>query len=152
SGSSRWVRAEPKIVTLRTSLNGANIANASRISATAALAILRSSVSGLSVSIPAASAKNSSAIRTSLVMPSSAISCATRGSAEFDSPSGMRPRLYGSIWHGVAIGLLATFAGLAAGELIAGLFRQASSPVLPVGQEVIDAVPRSVKEWAIEQF
>lgn len=53
---------------------------------------------------------------------------------------------------GVVVGLLATFAGLAAGELVAGLWREASSPVLPVGQEVIDAVPPSVKDWAIETF
>jgi DMSO/TMAO reductase YedYZ molybdopterin-dependent catalytic subunit len=64
----------------------------------------------------------------------------------------MTPRLYGSRWHGVAIGLLSTFAGLAVAELIVGLFRGASSPVLPVGQEVIDRVPRSVKNWAVDTF
>jgi DMSO/TMAO reductase YedYZ molybdopterin-dependent catalytic subunit len=64
----------------------------------------------------------------------------------------MEHRLYGSSLHGVAIGLSSTFAGLAAGELMAGLSRGASSPVLPVGQEVIDAVPPSVKDWAIETF
>ena len=64
----------------------------------------------------------------------------------------MQHRLYGSRWHGVAVGLLSTFAGLAAAELMAGLVRGASSPVVAVGQEVIDAVPRSVKEWAIDQF
>ncbi len=61
-------------------------------------------------------------------------------------------RLYGSRWHGIAIGLLSTLAGLAAAELVVGLFRGASSPVLPVGQEVIDRVPRSVKTWAIDTF
>ncbi|HSJ91967.1 MAG TPA: molybdopterin-dependent oxidoreductase [Ilumatobacter sp.] len=61
-------------------------------------------------------------------------------------------RLYGSRWHGVAIGLLSTFAGLAAAELIVGLVRGASSPVLPVGQEVIDVVPPAVKDWAIDWF
>lgn len=61
-------------------------------------------------------------------------------------------RLYGSRWHGVAIGLLSTFAGLAAAELIVGLVRGAASPVLPVGQEVIDVVPPAVKEWAIDWF
>ncbi len=60
--------------------------------------------------------------------------------------------LYGSRWHGVAIGLLSTFAGLAAAELIVGLIRGASSPVLPVGQEIIDAVPPEVKDWAIDWF
>jgi DMSO/TMAO reductase YedYZ molybdopterin-dependent catalytic subunit len=64
----------------------------------------------------------------------------------------MMHRLYGSRWHGVAIGLLSTFAGLAAAELIVGLIRGASSPVLPVGQEVIDVVPPEVKNWAIDWF
>ena len=47
SGSAICVRAEPKMVTFGTSWNGANILNASRISSSAALAIFRSSVSGL---------------------------------------------------------------------------------------------------------
>ncbi|MDW3212970.1 MAG: molybdopterin-dependent oxidoreductase [Ilumatobacteraceae bacterium] len=60
--------------------------------------------------------------------------------------------LYGSRWHGIAIGLLSTFAGLAAAELIVGLVRGAVSPVVPVGQEVIDIVPPAVKDWAIDWF
>jgi DMSO/TMAO reductase YedYZ molybdopterin-dependent catalytic subunit len=64
----------------------------------------------------------------------------------------MSHRLYGSRWHGIAIGLLSTFAGLAAAELITGLVRGASSPVLPVGQEIIDIVPIEVKNWAIDTF
>jgi DMSO/TMAO reductase YedYZ molybdopterin-dependent catalytic subunit len=64
----------------------------------------------------------------------------------------MRGRLYGSNWHGVAIGLVSTLAGLCAAELFAGLSRGAASPVLPVGQEVIDRVPKSVKDWAIDWF
>jgi DMSO/TMAO reductase YedYZ molybdopterin-dependent catalytic subunit len=64
----------------------------------------------------------------------------------------MRARLYGSNWHGVALGLVSTFAGLCAAELVAGLFRGAQSPVLPVGQEVIDGVPKQVKDWAIDWF
>jgi DMSO/TMAO reductase YedYZ molybdopterin-dependent catalytic subunit len=64
----------------------------------------------------------------------------------------MRHRLYGSSLHGVAIGLLATGSGLAAAELVAGFHRGAASPVLPVGQEVIDHVPPSVKDWAIDTF
>jgi DMSO/TMAO reductase YedYZ molybdopterin-dependent catalytic subunit len=64
----------------------------------------------------------------------------------------MDHRLYGSRLHGVAIGLLSTGAGLAVAELVAGLDRGASSPVVPVGQEIIDAVPPSVKDWAIETF
>jgi DMSO/TMAO reductase YedYZ molybdopterin-dependent catalytic subunit len=64
----------------------------------------------------------------------------------------MDSRLYGSRWHGIAIGLLSTFAGLAAAELVVGLVRGANSPVVPVGQEVIDVVPPAVKEWAIDWF
>jgi DMSO/TMAO reductase YedYZ molybdopterin-dependent catalytic subunit len=59
----------------------------------------------------------------------------------------MRRRLYG-----VARGLVATLAGLATGELVAGLFRESASPVVPVGQEVIDRVPAGLREWAIDTF
>jgi DMSO/TMAO reductase YedYZ molybdopterin-dependent catalytic subunit len=59
----------------------------------------------------------------------------------------MRRRLYG-----VARGLVATLAGLATGELVAGLFREAASPVVPVGQEVIDRVPAGLRDWAIDTF
>ena len=52
----------------------------------------------------------------------------------------------------MALGLLASFAGLAVAELVVGLVRGAASPVVPVGQEVIDAVPLSVKNWAIDTF
>lgn len=47
---------------------------------------------------------------------------------------------------------MSTLAGLAIGELVAGFVRGASSPVLPVGQEVIDVVPPAVKDWAIDWF
>ena len=57
-----------------------------------------------------------------------------------------------SIMRGVVVGVLSTFAGLAAAEVVTGLFRGASSPILPVGQKVIDATPRSVRQWAIENF
>lgn len=60
--------------------------------------------------------------------------------------------LYGSRRHGIAIGLLSTFAGLAAAEFVVGLVRGAASPVVPVGQEVIDVVPPAVKDWAIDWF
>ena len=53
---------------------------------------------------------------------------------------------------GVALGLVATAAGLAAAEVVVGLVEGSASPVVPVGQEFIDRVPRSMKDWAIEQF
>lgn len=54
--------------------------------------------------------------------------------------------------RGVGLGLLATGAGLAFAELIVGLIRGSSSPVVPVGQEFIDITPKWLKNWAIEQF
>ena len=75
-----------------------------------------------------------------------------RSSSPLGTLFSMAPGLYGSRWHGIAIGLLSTFAGLAAAELIVGLVRGASSPVLPVGQEIIDIVPPAVKDWAIDWF
>jgi DMSO/TMAO reductase YedYZ molybdopterin-dependent catalytic subunit len=52
----------------------------------------------------------------------------------------------------VACGLAAGAVGLAVGEVVAGLDRDLRSPVVGVGDRVIDHVPASVKEWAIEQF
>ena len=64
----------------------------------------------------------------------------------------MDSRPYGSNWLGAALGLVATFAGLAAAELVVGLIEGSASPVVPVGQVFIDHVPKSMKDWAIEQF
>jgi DMSO/TMAO reductase YedYZ molybdopterin-dependent catalytic subunit len=52
----------------------------------------------------------------------------------------------------VILGLLSSAAGLASAELVVGLVRGTASPVVPVGQEVIDRVSPSVKDWAIETF
>ena len=49
-------------------------------------------------------------------------------------------------------GLLAGAAALATGELAAGFVAKWQSPVVSVAEAVIDAVPRSVKEFAIETF
>ncbi|MEM1332813.1 MAG: hypothetical protein AAGG08_05085, partial [Actinomycetota bacterium] len=62
-------------------------------------------------------------------------------------PSG-RP----SIWRGIVLGLLATGAGLAVAELVVGLVSGSSSPVVPVGQEFIDAAPQWLVDWAKETF
>ena len=64
----------------------------------------------------------------------------------------MKNGLYGSKTAGAGLGLLATAVGLAAAELVVGLVRGSSSPVVPVGQEFIDRVPKPLKDWAIEQF
>jgi len=70
-----------------------------------------------------------------------------RGSPEDGMLVTMRRRLYGVVW-----GLVATMAGLGVAELVAGTFRDSASPVVPVGQVVIDHVPPGVKDWAIETF
>ncbi|MFO7547688.1 MAG: molybdopterin-dependent oxidoreductase [Acidimicrobiia bacterium] len=51
-----------------------------------------------------------------------------------------------------AAGMLAALAGLAAGELLAGLLGTAVSPVEAIGNLVIDLVPPAVKDLAISLF
>ncbi len=77
---------------------------------------------------------------------------AARASCGPGTPESMDPGLYGSRRWGVALGLLAAAAGLAAAELAAGVFRGSASPVVPVGQVFIDRVPPGVKDWAIRTF
>jgi DMSO/TMAO reductase YedYZ molybdopterin-dependent catalytic subunit len=50
------------------------------------------------------------------------------------------------------VGVVATGAGLAAGEFLVGVIEGATSPVIAVGQKVIDLVPLPVKNWAVETF
>jgi DMSO/TMAO reductase YedYZ molybdopterin-dependent catalytic subunit len=74
----------------------------------------------------------------------------------------MEDRSYGSVggrdgpsrpwWVGPLLGIVATGAGLAAAEVLVGLLEGASSPVIAVGQKVIDLVPVGLKNWAIETF
>ncbi|MBY5163831.1 molybdopterin-dependent oxidoreductase [Salsipaludibacter albus] len=49
-------------------------------------------------------------------------------------------------------GVLAALAGVAAGELVAGLSRRLTSPVVAIGDRVVDAVPQPVKQLAIDLF
>ena len=53
---------------------------------------------------------------------------------------------------GAATGLLAGAAALATGELFGGFVAKWQSPVVSVAEAVIDSVPRSVKDFAIETF
>ncbi len=55
-------------------------------------------------------------------------------------------------WVAAIVGLLAAGAGLATGELLAGLWGRWRSPVVTVGDRVVDAVPPAVKDWAIDTF
>lgn len=56
-------------------------------------------------------------------------------------------RLYGAL-----LGTLALAAGLAVAEVVAGLIAGAPTPVVAVGQTVIDLVPPALKDWAIATF
>lgn len=49
-------------------------------------------------------------------------------------------------------GLAAAGAAIGVGELVAGASKRLSSPVITVGNRVVDAVPRRVKDLAIEWF
>jgi DMSO/TMAO reductase YedYZ molybdopterin-dependent catalytic subunit len=50
------------------------------------------------------------------------------------------------------VGVVATGAGLAAAELLVGAIDGSLSPVIAVGQKVIDLVPLPLKNWAVETF
>ena len=72
---------------------------------------------------------------------------ATTPDATLDRPQHRTPT-----WWGVLVGLLAAATGLAFGELVAGFSRSLRSPVVSVGDRVIDQVPRGLKIWAIRTF
>jgi len=53
---------------------------------------------------------------------------------------------------GALVGLLSAGVALAAGQIVAALVSQAASPMVAVGETVIDHVPPSVKDFAISTF
>ncbi|MEO6122768.1 MAG: molybdopterin-dependent oxidoreductase [Ilumatobacteraceae bacterium] len=55
-------------------------------------------------------------------------------------------------WWGVVTGLVAAGTGLAVGELVAGFSSELKSPVVTVGDRVIDWVPKWMKDFAVENF
>jgi len=58
-----------------------------------------------------------------------------------------------SPWRiGAVAGLASAAAGLAIGELLASIWTSLESPVVSVGNRVVDNVPRWLKTWAIETF
>jgi DMSO/TMAO reductase YedYZ molybdopterin-dependent catalytic subunit len=63
---------------------------------------------------------------------------------------------YGGVWSrrlaGVGLGVVVAGSGLAVAELLVGLISGSSSPVIAVGQKVIDLVPLPLKNWAVETF
>lgn len=55
-------------------------------------------------------------------------------------------------WVGATVGVVGAACGLAVAELVSGIWTSLRSPVLSVGDRVVDNVPRPVKEWAIDVF
>ncbi len=64
-----------------------------------------------------------------------------------DSPNGRIGRL-----RAVLIGILAAGLGMAVGHLVASFRKASASPVLAVGEAVIDRTPTELKDYAIRQF
>lgn len=64
-----------------------------------------------------------------------------------DNPNGIVSR-----WRAVLIGILAAGLGMAIGHLVASFKRASASPVLAVGEAVIDRTPTGLKDFAIKQF
>ncbi|HEY1487316.1 MAG TPA: molybdopterin-dependent oxidoreductase [Micromonosporaceae bacterium] len=54
--------------------------------------------------------------------------------------------------YGALAGLLAGAAGVAAGQLAASVTRPQSSPLVTVGETMIDATPTPLKEFAVQHF
>lgn len=75
---------------------------------------------------------------------------ATSSPAATTAPS--PPPAAGSRWRAALAGVLAAGSALAAGELVAGLVPRGRSPVVVVGDGVIDLVPGPVKDLAIALF
>jgi DMSO/TMAO reductase YedYZ molybdopterin-dependent catalytic subunit len=66
-------------------------------------------------------------------------------------PGGAR-RTWACCVDGTILGVVATGAGLAAGEFVVGAVDGSVSPVVAVGNKVIDLVPLPLKNWAVDTF
>jgi DMSO/TMAO reductase YedYZ molybdopterin-dependent catalytic subunit len=55
-------------------------------------------------------------------------------------------------WVGAILGLVSAWAGLAVAELVSGIGTSLRSPVISVGDRVVDGAPRWLKTWAIDTF
>ncbi len=55
-------------------------------------------------------------------------------------------------WWGAVVGIVAAGCGLAVGEVVAGFSRVLRTPVVSVGDRVIDHVPKWMKDFAIRNF
>lgn len=56
------------------------------------------------------------------------------------------------LWVGAVTGVVAAAAGIAAGELVAGVDERLRGPIAAVGDRVIDVTPTAVRSWAIDTF
>jgi DMSO/TMAO reductase YedYZ molybdopterin-dependent catalytic subunit len=65
---------------------------------------------------------------------------------------GGNPKVGPSVWRAALVGLISAAVGLGAGELVAGLFKSLSSPIISVGDKAIDLVPVPLKNFAIRTF
>ena len=57
-----------------------------------------------------------------------------------------------SAWRAAMVGLISAAVGLGVGELLAGIFKSLSSPIISVGDKAIDLVPVPLKNFAIQTF
>ena len=73
----------------------------------------------------------------------------TSNASPVDGPNRNENRL---VWRGALAGILSAAVGLGAGEFIAGLFKNLSSPIISVGDKAIDLVPVPLKNFAISTF
>jgi len=55
-------------------------------------------------------------------------------------------------WRGMVAALLAAVTALAIAELVSGLIKNTTPPIISVGEYVIDHTPVAVKEFAIREF
>jgi len=56
------------------------------------------------------------------------------------------------LWVGAVSGVVAAAAGIASGELVAGVDERLRGPIAAVGDRVIDVTPTAVRSWAIDTF
>jgi DMSO/TMAO reductase YedYZ molybdopterin-dependent catalytic subunit len=66
-------------------------------------------------------------------------------------PAGLTPAARHPL-TGAAVGLLTAGVALGVGQLVAGIFGSASSPIIAVGGSVVDAAPTWLREFAIRTF
>jgi DMSO/TMAO reductase YedYZ molybdopterin-dependent catalytic subunit/uncharacterized membrane protein len=76
-----------------------------------------------------------------------------RANPDQEAPvEGINPSVRPSAWRAALVGLISAAVGLGVGELVAGLFKSLSSPIISVGDKAIDLVPVPLKNFAIRTF